>query len=78
MENNNKNKNKDIDWSRYGLGSETAQRVRASTSGFVDLSNNFEYCVGGHQAFGANELFAEEQVLKICIQYEEITIIKIT
>lgn len=63
METNNKNKNKDIDWSRYGLGTETAQRVRANTSGFVDLSNNFEYSAGGHQAFGANELFAEEQVL---------------
>ncbi|XP_045482361.1 solute carrier family 12 member 8 isoform X1 [Harmonia axyridis] len=61
METNNKNKNKDIDWSRYGLGTETAQRVRANTSGFVDLSNNFEYSAGGHQAFGANELFAEEQ-----------------
>lgn len=54
------NRNKDINWSRYGLGTETAQRVRANTSGFVDLSN--DYGAGGHQASGANELFAEEQV----------------
>ncbi|KAJ8945637.1 hypothetical protein NQ314_009172 [Rhamnusium bicolor] len=55
------NKNKDINWSRYGLGAETAQRVRANTSGFVDLSSDYNYGVGGHQASGANELFAEEQ-----------------
>ncbi|KAL3289551.1 hypothetical protein HHI36_022968 [Cryptolaemus montrouzieri] len=61
METNNKNSNRDIDWSRYGLGTETAQRVRANTSGFVDLSSNFDYSIGGHQASGANELFAEEQ-----------------
>lgn len=55
-------RNKDIDWSRYGLGSEGSQRVRANTSGFVDLSNDYDYGAGGHQASGANELFAEEQV----------------
>nr|XP_023018169.1 solute carrier family 12 member 8 [Leptinotarsa decemlineata]XP_023018170.1 solute carrier family 12 member 8 [Leptinotarsa decemlineata] len=53
------NRNKDINWSRFGLGSETAQRVRANTTGFIDLSN--EYGAGGHQASSANELFAEEQ-----------------
>lgn len=57
------NRNRDIDWSKYGLGSETAQRVRANTSGFVDLSSGGHYAAGGHQASGANELFAEEQVL---------------
>lgn len=62
METNNdrENRNRNIDWSRFGLGSETGQRVRANTSGFVDLSN--DYGAGGHQASGANELFAEEQV----------------
>lgn len=50
-----------INWTRFGLG-ETAQRQRANTSGFVDLSSNFDYAAGGHQASGANELFAEEQV----------------
>jgi potassium/chloride transporter 8 len=53
------NRDTNIDWSRFGLGSETAQRVRSNTSGFVDLSN--DYGAGGHQASGANELFAEEQ-----------------
>ncbi|KAJ8923517.1 hypothetical protein NQ315_010095 [Exocentrus adspersus] len=57
--NREQNRNKDINWSRFGLGTETAQRVRAHTSGFVDLSN--DYGAGGHQASGANELFAEEQ-----------------
>ncbi|XP_076260977.1 solute carrier family 12 member 8 [Rhynchophorus ferrugineus] len=63
MEGNSRgeNRNRDIDWSKYGLGSETAQRVRANTSGFVDLSFDGNYAAGGHQASGANELFAEEQ-----------------
>lgn len=51
-----------INWTRFGLGSESAQRQRANTSGFVDLSSNYDYGAGGHQASGANELFAEEQV----------------
>lgn len=58
------NKNKTVDWSRFGLGSETATRARASTSGFVDLGNEYDYGAGGHQASGANELFAEEQVYR--------------
>lgn len=61
MNENRDNRNREIDWSRYGLGSETAQRQRAHTSGFIDLSN--DYGAGGHQASGANELFAEEQVI---------------
>nr|CAI5849063.1 unnamed protein product [Callosobruchus analis] len=63
MENGNINRdqstNSNINWSRFGLGTETAQRVRANTSGFVDLSS--DYGTGGHQASSANELFAEEQ-----------------
>ncbi|KAJ8951941.1 hypothetical protein NQ318_013608 [Aromia moschata] len=59
--NRDQNKNKDINWSRFGLGAETAQRIRANTTGFVDLSNDYDYGAGGHQASGANELFAEEQ-----------------
>ncbi|CAH1103374.1 unnamed protein product [Psylliodes chrysocephalus] len=60
MENghNSRDRNKDINWSRFGLGNE-AVGTRANTSGFVDLST--DYGVGGHQASGANELFAEEQ-----------------
>ncbi|XP_060516092.1 solute carrier family 12 member 8 isoform X2 [Cylas formicarius] len=63
MEGNSResNRNREIDWSKFGLGSEAAQRVRANTSGFVDLSSEGHYAAGGHQASGANELFAEEQ-----------------
>ncbi|XP_066158485.1 solute carrier family 12 member 8 [Euwallacea fornicatus] len=63
MEGSNRtdSRNRDIDWSKYGLGNEAAQRVRANTSGFVDLSSGGHYAAGGHQASGANELFAEEQ-----------------
>lgn len=66
MENSNSNnaQQNNTNWTRFGLGTETAQRVNANTSGFVDLSNDFEYGAGGHQAAGANELFAEEQVYK--------------
>lgn len=62
MEDNANRDTNNINWTRFGLGSETAQRQRATTSGFVDLSSNFDYGAGGHQASGANELFAEEQV----------------
>jgi hypothetical protein len=64
------NRDTNIDWSRFGLGSETAQRVRSNTSGFVDLSN--DYGAGGHQASGANELFAEEQVHGVKIHHSKL------
>lgn len=51
---------------RYGLGSDEPQqyqrtRPRGNSGGFVDLGNEYEYGRGGHQASGANEIFAEEQ-----------------
>lgn len=55
-------RDRNVDWSRFGLGAESAPRARANTSGFVDLGNEYEFGAGGHQASGANELFAEEQV----------------
>lgn len=57
--------NKKVDWLRYGLGAENGSRWRTNgnTSGFVDLGNEYDYGAGGHQASGANELFAEEQVI---------------
>lgn len=58
-------RNKNVDWVRFGLGTESSTRARANTSGFVDLGNEYDYGAGGHQASGVNELFAEEQV---CIQ----------
>lgn len=66
MENSSNNRNQNVDWSKYGLGSENATRSRGNTSGFVDLGNEYEFGAGGHQASGANELFAEEQV---CISH---------
>lgn len=58
-----------VDWSKYGLGTEEAnggfggsrRGARRHSGGFVDLGNEYEYGAGGHQASGANELFAEEQ-----------------
>lgn len=60
-----------VDWSKYGLGTEDAnggiyvsgsrRGARRHSGGFVDLGNEYEYGAGGHQASGANELFAEEQ-----------------
>ncbi|KAK9718978.1 Amino acid permease [Popillia japonica] len=55
------NKKGDVNWSRFGLGPENASRTRGNTGGFVDLGNEYDYGAGGHQASGANELFAEEQ-----------------
>lgn len=58
----NRNNSRTVDWSRFGLGPESATRARGNSGGFVDLGNEYEYAAGGHQASGANELFAEEQV----------------
>lgn len=63
MENRNDNNSRDVDWSRFGLGAEGATRARAHSGGFVDLGNEYDYGAGGHQASGADELFAEEQVI---------------
>lgn len=55
-----------VDWTRYGLGDEeqyhyNRARTRGNSGGFVDLGNEYEYAAGGHQASGANEIFAESQ-----------------
>lgn len=51
---------------RYGLGDDeqyhyNRARPRGNSSGFVDLGNEYQYAAGGHQASGANEIFAEDQ-----------------
>jgi hypothetical protein len=51
---------------RFGLGNDDGPlqgraRVRGTTGGFVDLGNEHEYAAGGHQASGANEIFADVQ-----------------
>lgn len=57
-----------VDWNRFGLGNEDDGEVvvanfrqRANTGGFIDLGNEHTYASGGHQASGANEIFAQEQ-----------------
>ncbi|XP_037043134.1 solute carrier family 12 member 8 [Bradysia coprophila] len=55
-----------VDWDRYGLGNEDTHqysrtRPRGNSGGFVDLGNEYQYGAGGHQASGANEIFAEDQ-----------------
>lgn len=37
-------------------------RMRRQSGGFVDLGNESQYGSGGHQASGANEIFADIQV----------------
>lgn len=37
-------------------------RIRRQSGGFVDLGNESQYGTGGHQASGANEIFADIQV----------------
>lgn len=55
-----------VDWSKFGLGAETNTRGRRQSGGFVGLGNEYDYAAGGHQASGADELFAEEQVTYTC------------
>ncbi|GLV37601.1 uncharacterized protein CBL_13874 [Carabus blaptoides fortunei] len=55
------NRESTVNWSRFGLRSESSPRIRNHSGGFVDLGNEYDYGAGGHQASGANELFAEEQ-----------------
>lgn len=66
MESTNRRAN-DVDWDRFGLGSDDPQFTRTRTrgtvnnGGFVDLGNEYEYAAGGHQSSGANEIFADVQ-----------------
>lgn len=39
----------------------TRTRARGAADGFVDLGNEYQYGAGGHQASGANEIFADQQ-----------------
>jgi len=53
------------DLDSFGLSDESPTvfgRNRRNSGGFVDLGNEYQYGAGGHQASGANEIFAEEQV----------------
>ncbi|XP_055320204.1 solute carrier family 12 member 8 [Sitodiplosis mosellana] len=67
MSSDTTNQRNNVDWSRYGLGNEESYnysnrvRPRGNSTGFVDLGNEYQYASGGHQASGANEIFAEVQ-----------------
>jgi hypothetical protein len=71
---------KDIDWAKFGLGKREAssQQQQPSDSnrtdrlpGATDFGYEYRYGPGGHQASEVNELFAEEQVLKVIIKYAD-------
>ncbi|XP_070501508.1 solute carrier family 12 member 8 [Chironomus tepperi] len=56
--------NNNMNWDRYGLDSDNIPRTarsRVAAGGFVDLGNEAEYAVSGHQPSGADEVFATEQ-----------------
>lgn len=65
MDNRSNYRRHEVDWNRYGLGNEEEHqyrpRQRGNSGGFVDLGNEYQYGAGGHQASGANEIFAEDQ-----------------
>jgi hypothetical protein len=70
--------NKDIDWARFGLGKREAslQQQQLSDSnrsdrlpGATGFGYEYHYGPGGHEASEVNELFAEEQVLKVIINF---------
>ncbi|XP_073828048.1 solute carrier family 12 member 8 [Musca autumnalis] len=65
----NGRRSQQVDWNRFGLSQEDDGEVvvanfrqrAANTGGFVDLGNEHTYASGGHQASGANEIFAQVQ-----------------
>lgn len=44
-------------------------RMRRQSGGFVDLGNESQYGSGGHQASGANEIFADIQVIIFAVNF---------
>lgn len=52
----------DIDTFRSDEPGYDRARNRRQSGGFVDLGNESQYGSGGHQASGANEIFADIQV----------------
>ncbi|KAI9590693.1 solute carrier family 12 member 8 [Glossina fuscipes] len=65
---NDGRRSQQVNWNRFGLGSEEDGEVivanfrqRGNCGGFIDLGSEYTYASGGHQASGANEIFAQEQ-----------------
>lgn len=67
--NGNASRRRDLD--SFGLSDENpsvfGRGRRRNSGGFVDLGNEYQYGAGGHQASGANEIFAEEQVTTLSL-----------
>lgn len=64
MDQNNRSRRNDLAIDSFGSdepGYDRA-RMRRQSGGFVDLGNESQYGTGGHQASGANEIFADIQV----------------
>lgn len=64
MDQNNRQRRNDLDIDSFRNdepGFDRA-RMRRQSGGFVDLGNESQYGTGGHQASGANEIFADIQV----------------
>ncbi|CRL06920.1 CLUMA_CG019437, isoform A [Clunio marinus] len=55
---------RNMNWDRFGLDSDDiprTARARHASGGFVDLGNESEFAVSGHQPSGPDEMFANEQ-----------------
>ncbi|XP_049878002.1 solute carrier family 12 member 8 [Pectinophora gossypiella] len=61
MEQNNQSRRNDLDSFRNDEPGFDRARMRRQSGGFVDLGNESQYGSGGHQASGANEIFADIQ-----------------
>lgn len=71
MDNNWQNRQNDlnIDSFRNDEPGYERTRITRTSGGFVDLGNESQYGTGGHQASGANEIFADIQVMCIICVY---------
>lgn len=67
MDQSNSRRELDIDTFRNDQPGFDRARMRRQSGGFVDLGNESQYGTGGHQASGANEIFADIQVCMFCI-----------
>lgn len=66
MDQNNRTRRGDLDIDSFRSDEPNFDRtrMRRQSGGFVDLGNESQYGTGGHQASGANEIFADIQVCK--------------
>lgn len=67
---NNSRRDLDIDSFRNEEPGYDRARMRRQSGGFVDFGNESQYGTGGHQASGANEIFADIQVNNVNLSQE--------